>query len=184
MCVTTSGTHGRWSIEATEESWWIFLRHPAVQSASKRLVATRSYQKSYVISRLCCAIAVTHAKVRPQFLLKVCLFLLFELYLFVPSGFVGEPEDFTSCMVLKCNHCPQSFCGFCYNYADNWTETHIHVRQCAQNSRENYFVESEEIWHNLMRQRRIGLAEAVLSSHTALTSVQIAFIREQYALLL
>jgi hypothetical protein len=79
------------------------------------------------------------------------------------NGYVGGPESFDSCLCLKCNHCPRAFCGFCYEYAGNWSDTHAHVRQCARNPRVNYFVESEAVWNQLMRQRRMEIGERIIS---------------------
>jgi len=94
------------------------------------------------------------------------------------KGFVGEPEDFDSCMCLKCNHCPQSFCAFCYNFASDWTSTHYHVRHCRENPRENYFAESEAVWRRLMRDRRLRLLDVIIAS-SDLTEEQKHFVREK-----
>ena len=79
-------------------------------------------------------------------------------------GYVGGPADFSSCLCLTCNHCNCNFCGFCYNYAGNRTDAHIHVRKCSMNPRENYYVESEEIWNDLMKERRRKIASAIIAS--------------------
>jgi hypothetical protein len=80
------------------------------------------------------------------------------------NGFVGGPESFDACLCLKCNHCPRAFCGFCYLYVGSWSDTHEHVRHCALNPRVNYFVESEDIWNELMRRRRRAIGERIIMS--------------------
>ena len=82
------------------------------------------------------------------------------------NGYVGEPQSLDFCLCLKCNHCPICFCGFCYQYAGSWNDTHVHVRHCPMNPRENYFAESEEIWRGLMRVRRQRLGEAIIAAST------------------
>ena len=82
------------------------------------------------------------------------------------NGYVGEPQSLDFCLCLKCNHCPICFCGFCYKFAGSWNDTHVHVRHCPMNPRENYFAESEEIWRGLMRVRRQRLGEAIIAAST------------------
>jgi hypothetical protein len=80
------------------------------------------------------------------------------------NGFVGGPESFDACLCLKCNHCPKAFCGFCYQYSGDWRDTHDHVRHCSKNPRVNYFVESEAVWHDLMRARRMEIGDRIIAS--------------------
>jgi hypothetical protein len=79
-------------------------------------------------------------------------------------GYVGGPADFNACMCLMCNLCSSAFCAFCYNYAGTWNDTHKHVRCCPMNPRQNYFVESEETWDNLMKERRRRIGSAIIAS--------------------
>jgi hypothetical protein len=83
------------------------------------------------------------------------------------KAYVGEPETFNDCLCLRCSHCPSSFCGFCYRFAGDWTATHSHVRACPLNPRRNYFVESEGVWRNLMRERKTRIVEAIIASSGA-----------------
>lgn len=72
---------------------------------------------------------------------------------------LGEPLDFNTCMSLKCSGCPLDVCGFCFDYANDRQATHKHVRsECPKNPRENYFAESEAVWRQLMKTRRLGIA--------------------------
>jgi hypothetical protein len=90
------------------------------------------------------------------------------------NGYVGEPEDFNSCMALKCSHCPQAFCGYCYAYGGNWADTHTHARNCTKNPRTNYFVESEAVWRDLMEGRKLEIVEAILgTANLGVDSTQI-----------
>jgi len=97
--------------------------------------------------------------------------------------FVGDPADFDSCMCLKCYNCPQSFCAFCYDFASDWTSTHAHVRNCAMNPRENYFAKSESDWRQLMRERRVRIAEEIIGL-SMLNNEEREFVRSKIILLL
>jgi len=71
---------------------------------------------------------------------------------------VGLPEDIVgNCMALACSHCSMNFCGFCYQFANSWQGTHIHVRACELNPRHNYFVESVEKWYEIQKTRKESL---------------------------
>ena len=86
---------------------------------------------------------------------------------------------------LKCSSCPQTFCGFCYEFAGDWGSTHDHVRHCKRNPRVNYFVESEVVWRGLMRERRLRLAEERIGREGGgLSPEQIDYIREKINLYL
>jgi len=80
------------------------------------------------------------------------------------NAYVGEPESFDSCLCLRCSHCPNCFCGFCYRFASDWRSTHDHLHECPLNPRKNYFVESEAVWRELMRARKDRIIEAIISS--------------------
>ena len=41
------------------------------------------------------------------------------------NGYVDDPQSFDRCLCLECNHCPICFCGFCYQYAGSWNDTHV-----------------------------------------------------------
>jgi hypothetical protein len=101
------------------------------------------------------------------------------------QGYVGEPETFESCMCLKCNFCPHAFCGFCYKFGSDWRSTHEHVRHCPLNPRENYFVESEAIWRQLMRARRLAISESIIAAAPrALTAEELSQVRNEVLRLL
>lgn len=87
-------------------------------------------------------------------------------------------------MALKCSHCPQSFCGFCYGHAGTWQESHAHVCTCVRNPRENFYAESEQVWRELMRLRRIRLAEGIIAQRPALNPTECILIRSEYSKLL